>query len=329
MSHRIYVEVKPFDKDMVLLALETGVTGVIVDDAHLAEVEGLARCEFVGSSQMERVLFEEKKDEINFADALRKSSKKMLVLAKGWEIIPVENLLAQADIAEKVCLEVSSLDEAKLALGILEKGVNCLLLNADALPRLRDIIALSTAKLGKLPLEKAKVTCVRPVGLGHRVCVDTMSLLSSGQGMLTGNSSAFTFLVHAETESNNYVNARPFRVNAGAVHCYAMMPNDKTAYLEELNSGDEVLIVNADGNCEKALIGRVKVEVRPMLLIEAITESGKTGSVFLQNAETIRLVFVDGKAVSVVNLQEGDEILCHTDTAGRHFGMRVEENIVE
>ena len=62
-------------------------------------------------------------------------------------------------------------------------------------------------------------------------------MLKTGQGMLIGNSSAFTFLVHAETESNPYVAARPFRVNAGAVHAYAVMPGDKTTYLEELSSG--------------------------------------------------------------------------------------------
>jgi 3-dehydroquinate synthase II len=39
--------------------------------------------------------------------------------------------------------------------------------------------------------------------------------------MLVGNSSAFTFLVNAETESNPYVAPRPFRINAGAVHAYA------------------------------------------------------------------------------------------------------------
>ena len=84
------------------------------------------------------------------------------------------------------------------------------------------------------------ITSIKAAGLGHRVCVDTMSMLKKGQGMLVGNSSAFTFLVHAETESNPYVAARPFRVNAGAVHAYAVMPGDRTSYLEELSSGDEV-----------------------------------------------------------------------------------------
>ena len=50
---------------------------------------------------------------------------------------------------------------------------------------------------------------------------------------------------------------------------------------------------------------------------------------FLQNAETIRLVTPEGKPVSVVALQEGDTVLVSTDVAGRHFGMRIAEEIKE
>jgi 3-dehydroquinate synthase II len=155
-----------------------------------------------------------------------------------------------------------------------------------------------------------------------------MSMLRKGQGMLVGNSSAFTFLVHAETESNPYVAARPFRVNAGAVHAYAVMPGDKTRYLEELSSGNEVLVVSADGSTSLATIGRVKVEIRPMLLITAKVGDVE-GALFLQNAETIRLTRTDGEPVSVVSLKVGDEVLCKVDEAGRHFGMRISEEIKE
>lgn len=36
-------------------------------------------------------------------------------------------------------------------------------------------------------------------------------------------------------------------INAGGVHAYAVMPGDKTCYVGELRSGDEVLIVDKDG----------------------------------------------------------------------------------
>lgn len=57
--------------------------------------------------------------------------------------------------------------------------------------------------------------------------------------------------------------------------------------------------------------------------------SKASGQVFLQNAETIRVTGVDGTPISVVNLKPGDEILCRTDVAGRHFGMRIREDIKE
>ena len=62
--------------------------------------------------------------------------------------------------------------------------------------------------------------------------------------------------------------------------------------------------------------------------MEADAEGG-SGGVFLQNAETIRLVRADGTPVSVVDLRPGDRILCRLDEAGRHFGMRIRENIQE
>lgn len=110
------------------------------------------------------------------------------------------------------------------------------------------------------------------------------------------------------------------------------MPGDKTTYLDELTSGTQVLIVGADGRTSVTTVGRSKVEIRPMLRIKAVvkTENGPIeGQVYLQNAETIRVVRPDGEPVSVVTLKEGDEILIQTDQAGRHFGMRITEEISE
>lgn len=328
MKRLVFAEVIPFDKDTVLLALEAGVDGIITEDKHLDEIKGLARVTFWGNSQVKEYALNKKEDELAYEEMVRKNSLVLHSLSK-YEIIPVENLLAKSDIAEKICLSVTNLTEAKVAFGILEKGVQKIIVKKEGIADLRKIMEIAQIGNEKMELETASITKIQAVGLGHRVCVDTMSVLELGQGMLVGNSSAFTFLVHAETEENEYVNSRPFRVNAGAVHAYAMMLQDKTSYLQELSSGTEVLIVDNKGQCKSAIVGRVKVEVRPMLLIEAVTKDGKKGSLFLQNAETIRLVKKDGKPISVVKLKEGDEVLCHLDCAGRHFGMRVEENISE
>jgi 3-dehydroquinate synthase II len=65
-----------------------------------------------------------------------------------------------------------------------------------------------------------------------------------------------------------------------------------------------------------------------MLFIRAKAD-GAEGGIFLQNAETIRLVTPCGKPKSVVALREGDRILCRLDAAGRHFGLRINEDITE
>lgn len=321
----IWMNVIPFDKKIVTLALESGVDGLLADKKDHEAITSLGRAAVKAPEDFHVVELNSKKDEEKAADSLKKG--KMVLLKNGWEIIPVENLLAQGDT---LAVEVGSLDQARLAAGILERGVDTIVVQPEAAGELKQIVSELKLSQGTIELSPATITKVETVGLGHRVCVDTMSMLKTGQGMLVGNSSAFTFLVHAETEDNPYVAARPFRVNAGAVHAYAQMPGDKTNYLEEIKSGAEVLIVDAKGDTTLATVGRVKIEVRPMLLIEAeMKDSGAKGAVFLQNAETIRVVNGEGKPVSVVEVKEGDTILCRSDVAGRHFGMRIKEDITE
>jgi 3-dehydroquinate synthase II len=320
---RILFQAVPFDKKLVTLALESGVDGIITTPERVADVEALGRMKVLTPAELTRIELSSKSDEEDASAALEKGQA--VVLAKGWEIIPVENILARSS---ELGLEVESLARARLAAGVLERGAKTIVVLPEAAPELKAIVEELKLSQGRQELAPATITEVTPVGLGHRVCVDTLSMLKTGQGLLVGNSSAFTFLVNAETESNPYVAARPFRINAGAVHAYVQMPGDRTRYLEELAAGDEVLVVGADGETRLAVIGRVKVEVRPMLLIRADTGE-REGAVFLQNAETIRLVTPEGAPVSVVSLKPGDRVLCKTDVAGRHFGMRIAEEIKE
>ncbi|MDR3320561.1 MAG: 3-dehydroquinate synthase II family protein [Desulfovibrio sp.] len=324
---QLYFRSVPYNKAHVTLALESGVDGLIVPGETVGQAATIARCSTWADEETTRVVLAAKADE---QDALARLGRgKRVVLARGWEVIPVENLLAGSDA---VFVEAGNLDEAKLASGILERGVAGIVLTPEAAGEIKDIVAACKLSQGREVLTPCVITRVEPAGLGHRVCADTISLLRRGEGMLVGNSSAFTFLVHAETERNEYVAARPFRVNAGAVHAYMRLPRDKTSYLGELAAGGEVLIVNAGGAARVATLGRVKIEVRPMLCIEAETETDqgrKSGGIFLQNAETIRLTAPDGTPLSVMGLKPGDVVLCRADEAGRHFGMRVREDIRE
>ncbi len=325
MKCEIFVQAAPFDKSLVTQALEAGADGILTDEDHTSQVLALSRTQVLTPREIMHIHLTGPEDEEQAAKALQSGHK--VLLAKGWEIIPVENLLAQ-NSPGLLGLEVADVEQARLARGILERGADFLVFTPEDTAGLKP--ALQELKLSQEPigLEAAEVTAIQPVGLGHRVCVDTCSILHTGQGLLVGNSSTFTFLVHAETESNPYVAARPFRINAGAAHAYVSLPGDRTAYLQELGAGRDVLVVDAQGQSHAATVGRAKVEVRPLLLITAQTAT-QTGHIFVQNAETIRMVRPDGTPISVVSLQPADQILCRTDAAGRHFGMRIQESIEE
>ncbi len=70
------------------------------------------------------------------------------------------------------------------------------------------------------------------------------------------------------------------------------------------------------------------MERRPLALVEA-EESGENISVILQNAETIRLTQPSGKPISLVELKEGTEVLVYRESSGRHFGVKIDETILE
>lgn len=147
--------------------------------------------------------------------------------------------------------------------------------------------------------------------------------------MLVGSRSNFMFLVHNESVGSSFTSPRPFRVNAGAVYCYTLAPDGGTRYLSEIESGSEVWIVNKEGIARSAVVGRSKIETRPLRLLRAQI-NGEEGTVILQNAETIRLISKNGKLLSVTEVKVGDEVLGYAKQAsGRHFGMEVDEFIVE
>ncbi len=325
------VDARDYDKTVVTTAIESGADYVIIPEEKLEEAKKLGRIKFITadkegnlSDNFVFVVIKNKEDEERAAQ-LAKAGKKVIVKTTDWTIIPLENLIAQSD---NIYAVVKNAEEADIAVGILEKGVKGVVLETKDLNEIKKVSAVIKENVEKVELVKAKVTNIVSVGMGDRVAVDTTSLFKRGEGMLVGNSSAGMIFVHAETEESPYVASRPFRVNAGAVHMYTRVPGGKTVYLCELKAGKEVMAYDINGNGRAVVVGRSKIERRPMLLIEAEYE-GKKLSAVLQNAETIRLVRGDGSLVSVVDLQVGDEILGYVEEAGRHFGMKVDETILE
>ncbi len=330
LMKKVWVKVIPWNKDVVTTALESGAEAVMVAPEDIEKVKELGLIKTISSKGDLRLgedvvewEIKNKKDEEEIIKLSK--NKTVIVRANDWKIIPLENLIAQT---EGLVAEVSTSMEAETALGILEKGVDGIIIDTQNLAEIKKSIAVAKGVHQDVPLKTAKVIKIEPAGMGDRVCIDTCTNMSPGQGILVGNSSSALFLVHAETVVNPYVEPRPFRVNAGAIHSYTLLPENKTKYLSELKSGDPVLIVNFQEKIEKAIVGRVKVEKRPLLLVEAEVD-GKKLTTILQNAETIRLTQPDGQPISVVKLKSGSEILVYLEKAGRHFGMKIEETIIE
>lgn len=220
-------------------------------------------------------------------------------------------------------------------LNVLESGTDGICLETDDSSDFAEIAQYlkSTNTLSEKLLE-AEVLEVSYEGMGDRACVDLCSNLEPGEGLLVGSFSRGLFLVHSECEETQYINSRPFRVNAGPVHSYVKMPNDRTAYLSELAAGDQVLVVNPQGEKRVATVGRVKIEHRPLARVEAkLKETGDVISIFLQNAETVKLVGKqpqdDWAALPVTTLKAGMKVLCSYQAGARHTGIPVEEKIVE
>jgi 3-dehydroquinate synthase II len=252
----------------------------------------------------------------------------VIVDAPNWKIIPLENIIAKLHKSKtKVFATAKSSQEVATLFAVLELGVDGVILSTDSeeeVDRVRR--ELTTARF---LITRAKIKEVKDVGTGERVCVDTVSMMRMGEGMLVGSRSNFMLLVHNESVGSSFTSPRPFRVNAGAIYCYTMVPSGGTRYLSEIESGSEVWIVNKEGIARSAVVGRSKIETRPLKLIRAEI-NGEEGTVILQNAETIRLISKDGKLLSVTEVKAGDEVLGYAKQAGgRHFGMEVDEFIVE
>jgi len=325
---QFWVDCRPYKKEIATTAIESGADAIVAENAD--DVKRLGRITTIAKNgdlkpgtDVAEVTITDKKSE-NAAAAI-KDKKFVIVETSDWTVIPLENLVAQSD---RIIAKVKNEKEADLALTVLERGTAGILLATQDVSVVKAVAKKMKAGAGQVNLVPFTVTAIIPVGMGDRVCVDTCSMLEDGQGMLMGNTSSSMLLVHAETLENPYVAPRPFRVNAGAVHAYILLPDGKTAYLSDLAIGGKVLVADEKGHARTAVIGRTKIERRPLLLVEAESGTTKT-SLILQNAETIRLVGEDGGAISVVHLKAGDRVMGCILEGGRHFGIAVKETIIE
>jgi len=279
----------------------------------------------------------------------------ILVDCETWSMIPLENLVAnRAGSHTKIAAIISTPMQAQGAGFALEEGVDALVVPADQ-EMLEAALSVKAQRLEKttfsVPVEQPGterlalvpfvVERVEEAGLGDRFCLDFLSQFRQHEGLLVGSSAQNLFLIHSETVPSTFVPTRPFRVNAGSPHSYIMMADGSTKYMSELQAGQEVLAVDAQGNTRAVVLGRIKIEQRPMLKISGrkaeersktpkkTLQNANTSHVFMQQAETVRLVSDEPNAVSVTELVPKNTILGWTGHAARHVGLPVKGEIEE
>jgi 3-dehydroquinate synthase II/3-amino-4-hydroxybenzoic acid synthase len=248
--------------------------------------------------------------------------------------IPLELVIASLQSSSTVVIkEITDPDDAEdaiVALGVMEVGSDGVLFSPRRADRLAAFAgALADVVEPRVLLSEARVVRTAPIGLGHRGCIDLATLFEPTEGLLVGSTSQGGILCCPEVFPLPYMDLRPFRVNAGAVHSYVWGRGDRTNYLSELKAGSPAMIVGLDGRTRPAPVGRIKTEIRPLRLIEVAFGTGEKANVIMQDDWHVRVYSPQGEPRNITELRPGDAVLGHIAAPGRHVGLPVDETIEE
>ena len=272
-----------------------------------------------------------------------------------WTMIPAENVISACDgTPTQLAVTALSAEQVPGLAFALQLGVDALVVTPpvdEPGKLLWEAAAIARAQRAERDEESARadartglrksspaptlttgvITAVDAGGIGDRVALDFTSLLQLDEGALVGSSAKLMGLVHGETIAGELVPARPFRVNAGPVHAYILLADGTTKYLEEVAPNDEVVVMSAHGVSRALRVGRCKVEPRPLLLL-SFEADGAAGQLFLQQAETVRLMVDVGgefEPRSVTQIKLGDRIRVRQSTKGTHVGRVISARVEE
>ncbi|MGW1293859.1 3-dehydroquinate synthase II family protein [Streptomyces sp. NPDC002533] len=244
--------------------------------------------------------------------------------------IPLEIVIAAAARSEGSLVTVAQdVEEAEIIFGVLELGSDGVLMAPAAVGDATALKRAADTGVADVQLAELEVTSTAHVGMGDRACVDTATYFREDEGILVGSTSKGMILCVSETHPLPYMPTRPFRVNAGAIHSYTLGQNERTNYLSELKAGSRITAVDIHGKTRLVTVGRVKIESRPLILIEATAPDGRTANLILQDDWHVRVLGPGGKVLNSTELKPGDKVLGYLPSEDRHVGYPIDEFCLE
>jgi 3-amino-4-hydroxybenzoic acid synthase len=248
--------------------------------------------------------------------------------------IPLELVIATLQPTRTVLIkeidDPTDVDDAIVSLGVMEVGADGVMYSPVEHRQLDALLErLDSVHMPELALEVATITRCVPIGMGYRSCLDLTTLFTAEEGLLVGSTSQGAILCCPEVFFLPYMELRPFRVNAGAVHSYVYNSGNRTDYMTEYRAGSPVMVTDIRGKTRRATIGRVKTEVRPLRLIEAELPGSRMINIIMQDDWHVRVFSDAGQPANITELAPGCKVLAYGATPGRHVGIAVDEHIIE
>jgi 3-amino-4-hydroxybenzoic acid synthase len=269
-------------------------------------------------------------ESLELACEIARDDRWAVLLFRDPTKIPLEIVLAAADKAKgSIITGVADAEEAEIVFGVLEHGTDGVMLAPRAVGDATSLKAAAHDRPEDIKLVELEILGIRRVGMGERACVDTCTHFRLDEGILVGSHSQGMILGCSETHPLPYMPTRPFRVNAGALHSYTLAAAGRTSYLSELRSGSKLIAVDSAGHTRIVTVGRVKIETRPLLAIDAVSPSGVTVNLIVQDDWHVRVLGPGGAVLNVTELTAGSRVLGHLPSEQRHVGYPIDEFCIE
>ncbi|MBT2479519.1 3-amino-4-hydroxybenzoic acid synthase [Streptomyces sp. ISL-94] len=253
-----------------------------------------------------------------------------LLLFRDPTKIPLEIVIAAAAGSTGSMVTVAhDVEEAEIIFGVLEHGSDGVMMAPKAVGDAAKLKAAAQSDVPDLNLTELEIVETSHIGMGERACVDTCTYLREDEGIMVGSHSKGMILCVSETHPLPYMPTRPFRVNAGAIHSYTLSKDERTSYLSELKSGSKVMAVDIKGSTRMVTVGRVKIESRPLISIDAVAPNGQRVNLILQDDWHVRVLGPGGVVLNSTELKPGDKVLGYLPTEDRHVGYPIDEFCLE